>query len=261
MSVREIKRKYTTMDDRYPFNLDIVRRFDGLAFSAPVTIIVGDNGCGKTTLLEGIAAAAGSILISGEHMEKDHSLSPAFELAEDLKIIWSLKSNNGFFFRAADFITYTRSVATMREDARAKIEEIKQRDPYSLEVLPYAKTYHELRSLYGEGLEKRSHGESFFDLFQARFRPGGFYILDEPEAPLSPQNQLTLLAMIHEMTKEGAQFLIATHSPIMMAYPYADLYEVQNGVLEPAIFDELSHVQLTRDFLHTPDRYLRHLFN
>lgn len=261
MSLREIVRKKNSTDNRYPFNLDIIRNFDSLSLHAPITIIAGDNGCGKTTLLEGIAAAAGSILINGEHMDRDHSLSPAFELAEDLKLIWSVKSNNGFFFRASDFITYTRSLATIREEARTKVEEIKQRDPNSLEVLPYARTFHDLRNLYGDGLEKRSHGESFFDLFQARFRPNGFYILDEPEAPLSPQNQLSFLSMIHDMTKEGAKFLISTHSPIVMAYPYADLYEVREGVLEPAIFDEMAHVQLTKDFLNAPDRYLRHLFD
>ncbi|MGN7386430.1 AAA family ATPase [Sporosarcina sp. SAFN-015] len=260
MSLRKIIRKQETIEDNYPFNLDLIQNFESLSLDSPVTIIAGDNGSGKTTLLEGIAAAAGSILISGEHMERDHSLSPAFDLADDLKLVWDVKTRNGFFFRASDFITYTRSLAIIREEAKAKVEEIKRHDPYSLEVLPYAKTYHELRNLYGEGLEKRSHGESFFDLFQARFRPGGFYILDEPEAPLSPQNQLSLLAMIHDMTKEGAKFLISTHSPIFMAYPEADLYEIQDGELIRATFEEMSHVQLTRDFLNAPDRYLRHLF-
>ncbi|MCG7343105.1 AAA family ATPase [Sporosarcina sp. ACRSL] len=259
MSLRKILRKHRTVDDHYPFNLDLVRNFESLVLDSPVTIIAGDNGSGKTTLLEGIAAAAGSILISGEHMEQDHSLSPAFDLADDLQLIWDVKTRNGFFFRASDFITYTRSLAIMREEAKEKVEEIKQRDPYSLEVLPYARTFSELRDLYGDGLGKRSHGESFFDLFQARFRPGGFYILDEPEAPLSPQNQLSLLAMIHDMTKEGAKFLISTHSPIFMAYPGADLYEILDGELMPSTFEEMSHVQLTRDFLNAPDRYLRHL--
>lgn len=259
MSLRKIIRKQQTVDDHYPFNFDLIRNFDSLTLESPVTIIAGDNGSGKTTLLEGIAAAAGSILISGEHMEGDHSLSPAFDLADDLKLVWDVKTRNGFFFRASDFITYTRSLAVIREEARAKVEEIRQRDPHSLEVLPYARTYSELRDLYGDGLEKRSHGESFFDLFQARFRPDGFYILDEPEAPLSPQNQLSLIAMIHDMTEEGAKFLISTHSPIIMAYPEADLYEIQDGELVQSTFDEMSHVQLTRDFLNAPHRYLRHL--
>ncbi len=260
MTLREVQRVRWSDDNRYPFNPDVIQNFKSLTLKAPVTIIAGDNGSGKTTLLEGIAAAAGSTLISGEHMEMDHSLSPAFELADELKLIWSVKTGNGFFFRASDFITYTRSIANIREEARRKMEEIKRRNPNSLEVLPYASTYYELRDLYGEGLEKRSHGESFLDLFQARFQSNGFYILDEPEAPLSPNRQLTLLVMLHDMVAKGARFLISTHSPILMAYPGADLYEIQDGELVNVSFDEIGHVSMTKDFLNDPERYLRHLF-
>jgi predicted ATPase len=263
MSLREIRRIHRSDENRYPFTPDVIRNFESLTFNSPVTIIVGDNGSGKTTLLEGIAAAADSILISGEHMEMDRSLSPAFDLADELKLIWKIKTRNGFFFRAMDYITFVRSLANMREEARITMEEIKKRDPNSLEILPYARTYYEIRHMYGtnKGLDQRSHGESFLDLFQARFRPGGFYILDEPEAPLSPQRQLTLLAMLHEMIKEGAQFLISTHSPILMAFPNADLLEIRDGHLVPVSFDEIEHVNLTRDFLKEPRRYLRHLFD
>lgn len=261
MTLREIKRIRRTEEDRYPFNPDVIHNFESLQLGAPVTIIAGDNGSGKTTLLEGIAAAADSILISGEHMEMDRSFSPAFELADELKLIWSVKTRNGFFFRASDFITYTRSLANIREEARITMEEIKQRNPNSPEILPYARTYYELRHLYGEGLDKRSHGESFLDLFKARFQPHGFYILDEPEAPLSPSKQLSLLAMLHDMSKQGARFLISTHSPILMAYPGADLYEIRDGELVSVSFDEMGHVSLTRDFLNEPERYFRHLFD
>lgn len=261
MTLREIKRIRKSTENRYPYTLGVIQNFDGLTLQAPITIIAGENGSGKTTLLEGIAAAAGSILISGEHMEMDRSFSPAFDLANELKLIWSVKTANGFFFRASDFITYTRSLANMREEAKITMKAIKERDPYSLEVLPYARTYGELRHLYGEGLDKRSHGESFLDLFQARFRPNGFYILDEPEAPLSPNKQLSLLAMLHDMAKEGARFLISTHSPILMAYPGADLYEIQQDELVKIPFEKIEHVQLTKNFLNEPERYLRHLLN
>ena len=260
MTLREIRRIRRSDEDRYPFNPDVIQNFESLTLKSPITIIAGDNGSGKTTLLEGIAAAAGSTLISGEHMEMDHSLSPAFELADEFKLIWSVKTGNGFFFRASDFVTYIRSIANIREEARQKIKEIKRRNPNSLEVLPYARTYNELRNLYGEGLEKRSHGESFLDLFQAQFQPNGFYILDEPEAPLSPNRQLTLLAILHDMVAEGARFLISTHSPMLMAYPGADLYEIQDGELVNVSFSEIRHVSMTKDFLNDPERYLRHLF-
>ncbi|MET3576077.1 AAA family ATPase [Bhargavaea ullalensis] len=261
MILKSIRLKKPFPDSgRFPFDLPVIRQFGGMDFRTPVTIIAGDNGTGKTTLLEGIAAAADSILISREPMEGNASLAHAHELAEHLALSWSVKTRNGFFFRALDFVTYTIEVARMREDAREAMEEIRERNPGSLEILPYARTYSELRNLYGEGLEQRSHGESFLDLFQARFRPGGFYILDEPEAPLSPSRQLVLLAMLNDMVAQGAQFLISTHSPILMAFPGADLYEIQGGRIESVDFDEIEHVRMTKDFLDAPERFLRHLF-
>ena len=149
----------------------------------------------------------------------------------------------------------------MRENARITLEEIKRRDPFSLEVLPYARTYSELRHLYGKDLDVRSHGESFLDLFQARFKPNGLYILDEPEAPLSPNKQLSFLAIMHDMVKHGAQFIISTHSPILMAYPEATLLEIQDDQLVPTTYDEVEHVRLTSDFMKDPQRYLRHLLD
>lgn len=149
----------------------------------------------------------------------------------------------------------------MREEARITMDEIKKRNPHSLEILPYARTYSELRHLYGEGLDVRSHGESFLDLFQARFKPNGLYILDEPEAPLSPNKQLTFLALLHEMVQDGAQFIISTHSPILMAYPGATILEIKQDQLTQTSFAEVEHVRLTADFLKEPSRYLRHLFD
>ena len=260
MILREVIRKSRSKRLDYPFNLPLIQNFNSLTFTHPVTILAGDNGSGKTTLLEGIAAAGESILISGEYMEKDRSFSHAYDLSDELKLIWSNRTKNGFFFRASDFITYTRELANMREEARITAEEIRKRDPHSLEILPYARTYSELRHLYGEGLDVRSHGESFLDLFQARFKPNGLYILDEPEAPLSPNKQLTFLALLHEMVQDGAQFIISTHSPILMAYPGAEIFEIKQDQLIQTSFDEVEHVRLTADFLKGPQRYLRHLF-
>ena len=121
------------------------------------------------------------------------------------------------------------------------------------------KSLYAIRALYGEGLDARSHGESFLTLFQSRFVPKGLYLLDEPEAPLSPQSQLALLAMIVEMVKQQAQFIIATHSPILLAFPGAEIFSFDRtppGVVE---YQDLEHVSLTREFLNNPERYLRHL--
>jgi predicted ATPase len=116
-----------------------------------------------------------------------------------------------------------------------------------------------MRELYGEGLDAQSHGESYFKLFRSRFRPNGLYLMDEPEAPLSPTRQLTLIAMLKPMLEQDAQFIIATHSPILLAYPNATIYNFDNGRIEQADYDTLEHVAVTRGFLENPDAYLRHL--
>src|SRR5205823_5632817 len=112
---------------------------------------------------------------------------------------------------------------------------------------------------YGVNLDENSHGQSFLKLFQSRFVPGGLFLLDEPEAPLSPQSQLALLAMISDMVKQDAQFIIATHSPILLGASGAVIYNCDRAPIQRAEYDELDHVAITRDFLNNRDRYLRHL--
>jgi predicted ATPase len=129
----------------------------------------------------------------------------------------------------------------------------------SLAMMPYARELHTMRELYGEGLDAQSHGESYFKLFRSRFRPGGLYLMDEPEAPLSPTRQLTLIAMLKQMIEQDAQFIIATHSPIILAYPGATIYNFADGRIEHAEYESLEHVSVTRGFLENPDAYLRHL--
>ena len=116
-----------------------------------------------------------------------------------------------------------------------------------------------MQSRYGEGLDTQSHGESFLALFQARFVPGGLYLLDEPEAPLSPLRQLALLSAIKEMVGQDAQFIIATHSPILMAYPGAVILSFDQTPIGAVSYQSLEHVNLMRDFLNDPQAYLRHL--
>ncbi|MFB5661096.1 AAA family ATPase [Alteribacillus sp. HJP-4] len=243
----------------YPFSLPIIQNFQSMHFQKPVTIFVGENGSGKSTLLEAIASNIGSILISGGNIDDDPSLEPARQLAAALKLSWKLKTKAGFFFRANDFNTFTSRIAAMKRESQQRVDEIKKKDPFSLEVMPYARTLGELKDLYGEGLEYRSHGESFLDLFQARFREDGLYILDEPEAPLSPLKQLSLISLINEMVEKNGQFIIATHSPILMALPGADIYSMEEDTFVKRDYQDLEHVRLTKDFLNNPSSFLRHL--
>ncbi|MCU9614468.1 AAA family ATPase [Caldibacillus lycopersici] len=257
MQLKSVQLMENITEHSYPFSLPLIQNFTSLTFEKPITILVGENGTGKSTFLEALASSASMILISGETLDK--SFMHAITLGEKFKLGWSIKSKNGFFFRADDFINFIRNSAQIKKDAEEKLKEIRERSPHSLEVLPYARTIGELNQLYGNGLDTRSHGESFLDLFQARFRPNGLYILDEPEAPLSPMKQIALLSMIMEMIKDGAQFIIATHSPIIMALPNADIYELDSGYFEKKDYQDLEHVQLTKLFLENPERFIRHL--
>jgi predicted ATPase len=126
--------------------------------------------------------------------------------------------------------------------------------------MPLQREYYSLNALYGDGLDARSHGEAFLELFRSRMRPDGLYLLDEPEAPLSPTRQLTLLAMLRMMVEEqGAQIIMATHSPIIMAYPGATIYSFEAGGVEPVGYDDVEHISVMRSFLRDPESYLRHL--
>ncbi|HBX69758.1 MAG TPA: hypothetical protein DEH25_10390 [Chloroflexi bacterium] len=125
--------------------------------------------------------------------------------------------------------------------------------------MPYASELNALQQRYGEGLDVHSHGESYLELFQARFVPGGLYLLDEPEAALSPLRQLGFLSLLKEMVAREAQFIIATHSPILMAYPEAEILSFDHAPLKNVRWESLEHVSLTRDFLNNPDSFLHHL--
>jgi predicted ATPase len=251
----------------FPFTVPVIRGLDRIEFTAPVTFFVGENGSGKSTLLEGIAAAAGSITVGAESVERDKTLAHARQLADALRLVWSRRTKKGFFLWAEDFFGYARGMAELRAEMEADIRRIDQemagQSEYgrSLAKGAIGGQVGAMRRDYGEGgLDARSHGESFLQLFERRFSGPGLYLLDEPEAPLSPSRQLTLLALIHEMIREGGQFIIATHSPILLAYPGGAILSFDSGQIELTAYDSLEHVQVTRSFLENPAAYLRRLF-
>lgn len=251
--------------NRYPFNILLFKNFSEIKFTSNITIFVGENGTGKSTLLNGIAAAVGSITIGGDSIEQDSLMRAARELSRHLKLTWNIKTKKGFFLRAEDFISYTKRIAILRQEMERELKDIdnryKNRSDYTkgLAKMPYNRSLYELREKYGEGLDTRSHGESFLDLFKSRFVPGGLYLLDEPETPLSPVKQLALISMIKDMVKEDSQFIIVTHSPILMAIPNAKIYSFDDYPIKEVNYNDLEHVNITRDFLNNPERYLRYL--
>lgn len=252
----------------FPLELPVVQQLGELQFPTAVTFLVGANGAGKSTLMEGIAAAAELPTVGNAELANDKSLAESWQLGRALRLSWRQRVRQGFFLRAEDLLGYARRLVQMRQDLQREARELEQElsaqgaSAYSM-ALALGTVRGQLESLrrrYGDGLDHRSHGESFLFLLQERVVPNGLYLLDEPETPLSPQNQLTLLCYLHQMVGEGCQFIIATHSPMLLAFPGATIYSLDR--LPPRVVDysELEHVTLTRRFLNDPDSYFQRMF-
>lgn len=267
MHLRAISKAPPAADvaERFPFSVPVIRALTELSVDAPVTFFVGENGSGKSTILEAIAAAAKLPTVGAVSVGDDETLASQRELARALRLTWRTRARRGFFLRAEDFFGFTKMLAKMRAEFLARLAEIeveyKDRSAYAkgFATLPARRSLAEMEERYGIDLDANSHGQSFLKLFASRFVPGGLYLLDEPEAPLSPQSQLALIAMINDMLAQDAQFIIATHSPILLALPGAKIYSCDRVPVEAVPFAELEHVVLTRDFLNDPSKFLRHL--
>ena len=261
----ERKASFPQARDEYPYNVPVIARLDGVRFETPVTFLVGENGSGKSTLMEMIAAGSRLPAVGASDVDRDDSLAPARKLARSFTFGWAKRNHRGFFLRAEDFFGFARRMAALEKELEADLaavdEEYAGRSEYAkgLARMPHAGELAAIRARYGDGLDARSHGESFLALFQARFVPGGLYLLDEPEAPLSPLRQVGFLALLHEMVQRDAQFIIATHSPILMAYPGATILSFDEVPPRAVPWAQLEHVAITRDFLNQPDAFLANL--
>jgi predicted ATPase len=224
----------------FPGTLPFVRNFD-LQFERPVTILVGENGSGKSTVIEAIADLSGLPVGGGGRNELADLRAPhsRSELAPFLRAAFLRRPKNGYFFRAE----FQSHFATLLEERKA--------DPDFLGD-PYAR-------YGGRSLHTRSHGEAFLSVLSSWMAPG-LIVMDEPEAALSPQRQLSLLAQMVRLVRDGgAQFVIATHSPILMTYPGAALLSFDGGTLAPTRLEDTSHFQITKGILDSPGRYWKHL--
>ncbi len=265
--LRSVALGHVAAGDGHPFSVPAIAALQGetLAFDAPVTLLVGENGSGKSTLLEGIACAAGTPTAGAGSLASDPTLAAGRALAGRLRLVWSTRNHRGFFLRAEDFFAFARRLEETRAEMEAELAAIRDDPGLSVRAKgfaaqPFARELGDIRQRYGEGLERQSHGEQFLDFFRARFVPNGLHLLDEPEAPLSPARQLALLGMLKIMAEEeGAQFVIATHSPLLMAYPGARIYDFSGGEIVERAWAEVEHVRLTKAFLDNPDAFLRHL--
>jgi predicted ATPase len=259
-------REFAAQDEgNFPFDLEIVKSLRELHFSSPVTFLVGENGSGKSTLLEAIACAVESITVGAESVKTDKTLAPIRKLAKYFRLVWTKRTRKGFFLRAEDFFGYAKTMRQTREELEQELSDVERdyvgRSAYAADLArsAYQGQLSAMKNRYGKDLDHYSHGESFLTLFQARFVPDGLYLLDEPEAALSPMRQLTFISALKQMVGQNAQFIIATHSPIILAFPGAQILQFKDGKIHEVKYGQLEHIQLTRDFLNNPESFLRHL--
>jgi len=219
----------------YPYTIPAVRTLEReVPLDPAVTFLVGENGSGKSTLIEALAVAAGFNAEGGSRNFAFETRGSTSSLHQALRLVREVqRPSTGFFLRAESFF----NVATQVEE------------------LGVAQSYGD-RSLH-----EQSHGESFLSLALHRFGPNGLYLMDEPEAALSPQGCLALLRRVHDLVGDGGQFIIATHSPLLLAYPDATIYELDDQGIQQVGYDDSQHVALFRAFLSSPDAFLRHLLD
>lgn len=225
--------------DTYPFSIPSLHRGNlHLDCNAPVTFFVGENGSGKSTVMEAIAVNCGFNPAGGSRNNVYDYKPTESSLASQIRLAWNFKMTQGFFLRAESFFNFATHIDDLREGPGGG----NAYEPYG-----------------GKSLHESSHGESFMTLFQNRFK-SGIYLLDEPEAALSPKRQLVFLARLHELLDSGeSQFIIATHSPILLSYPGARIYSFDENGIHLIDYKKTEHFQVTKDFLNAHEVFYKHL--
>ena len=239
--VSQIALRDTVPSDSYLADLPVIRhlqKMGKLQFRKPVTFLVGENGIGKSTLIEAIAVSMGFNPEGGTLNFNFSTRDSHSELCHYLSVGKTPKRRrDGFFLRAESFY----NVASYIDD---------------LDVGGDLTRYYG-----GKSLHRQSHGESFLALVENRFGGNGIYILDEPEAALSPARLMRLMVAMQELVKKNSQFIISTHSPVLMTFPNAEIYQLTEEGIASVTYDQTEHFQLTKRFMETPDRMLRYLFD
>ena len=264
MFLSAIERKSGAFEpEAFPWTLPVFRWLERLEFKASVTFLVGENGSGKSTLLEGLAAGMRATAAGRVDIDSDESLAVARRFAAAYRFARREHAATRLFVRAEDLFGFVHRVGESIRDLtelEGHFEETIQ-DDYGRKLATGAVRGQRaaLQPSYGEDPDARSHGETFLNLLQKRLRGDGLYFLDEPEAPLSPQRILGLISILKEAVADGCQLIIATHSPILMAFPGAQILLFEGDQITPTPYDELDHVRLTKAFLNDPESFLRRL--
>jgi len=227
----------------YPFAIPVIRNLSEIKLTSRVCFFVGENGSGKSTLLEAIAEHVGFNREGGGrnfNRETTGSVQSTSPLSRALRLSWSKKITSGFFLRAESFFNMATYLDELQADGGTAL------DAYG-----------------GRSLHEQSHGQSFIALLEHRFFRRGFYLLDEPEAALSPQRQLSFLLLLHNLLRNNPdiQFIIATHSPLILAYPQSQIMSFDGEYLSEISYEDSEPYNIVRGFLENPSNYLRHLFS
>jgi len=237
----------------YPFTVPVVESLpERLKIEREVLFLVGDNGSGKSTLLEATAVAAERVAIGADDSGRDSTLDAVRPLAGALRLAWHRRHNRGFFLRAEDFFNFSKRLRQLRKELAEEAETVAKPEA----ILQEAQA---LLDRYRGDLDALSHGESFLRLCTSRIVPGGLYLIDEPEAALSPRGQLGFIALLLDAVAQDCQFIVATHSPIVLSCPRAAIWEFADGAIRERAYDDLDHVRFSREYLEDPRRFLRHL--
>jgi predicted ATPase len=262
------------LGDTFPWTLPLFRDLKRLEFSSRVTFLVGENGSGKSTLLEGLAVGTQATAAGSGQVDQDETLWAAHEFAKAFRFVRRNRPKRTMFMRAEDVLGYTLTAAKQRKEeaigfaggvkALEAAREAEEREeaadiakPSIAQAAPRLKR--RLARKYGSDPVNRSHGETFLELLAHRLLPNGLYLLDEPETPLSPSRVIALLALLKDRASVGCQFVVATHSPILMAVPDSQILLFEEGNIRPIEYDDVEHVRITKAFLSDPEKFLRHL--
>ncbi|PID76542.1 MAG: AAA family ATPase [Deltaproteobacteria bacterium] len=233
----KLNREKVPSFEQYPFSLDAVKNISSIKLHPNVTFFIGENGSGKSTLMEAIAVSwgfnpeGGSKNFNFGTYESHSSLHEYIRLSRGYK-----RPKDGFFLRAESFF-----------NVASEIQRLDEQGGFGPPIID---------SYGGHSLHEQSHGESFMALLINRFGGNGLYILDEPEAALSPTRQMAMISRMHDLVKMKSQFIIATHSPIILAYPHAMIYQLDENGIKKVNYEETEHYQVTKDFLNRTDKML-----
>ena len=234
----KLDREKISSFEKYPFNIEVIKNFDCLELESPVTFLVGDNGIGKSTFIEAIAVSLGLNREGGTQNFQFSTKNTVSELSNYIRVSTYNLAKTKFFLRAESFYNFASEVQRLVEE-----------DGFG-----------SLYQSYGGNLHLCSHGESFLKLVQNRFTDHGLYILDEPEAALSPGSQLSLLCIIDDLVKQGSQFIIATHSPILISYREGEIFDL-NRNFEKVDYKETDIYLTYKMYLENPDGMQQKLFD